>query len=298
MPNPLLIAQLVEATLFLGGLVVLWHLVLSPKARAAVGQPQPLPHWDIPGYVYALSVLRVLGVAFAVQMMAAASLKKMMPEQPLTEGVGLIVAGLSLQIGLLLGLAVAWFFLRSTRFQARLNAANSDSPPPPPPLAWSRVPLAGLATFLLMIAFIVPVSLIWPSLLKSLGLPVETQEAVELFKQAGSPIQLGLLLLFAVVIAPITEELLFRTGIFRYTRGRLPRFFTLVLPALIFAAAHRSLAAGLPLFIFGLIQSIAYERTGRVAVVMIAHGLFNLHTAVFLLTGLDPYAAITSRLSQ
>src|SRR5687767_5524340 len=104
MPDKLLVAQLAEAALFLAGLFVLWRFAISSSARAAAKQPQPLPHWDIPGYVYAFSVLRVLGVALAVQLLASSLLKKLMPEQSLAEGVGLIVAGLSLQVGLLFGL--------------------------------------------------------------------------------------------------------------------------------------------------------------------------------------------------
>jgi uncharacterized protein len=298
MPDKLLIAQIIELTLFVVGLVLLWRFVLSSTARQRAGQPSPLPHWDIPGYVYALTILRVLGVAVTFQLLVGSFVKKFMPGQSLTEGLGLIISGLSLQVGLLIGLGVAWFFLKSTRFQALLNAASTGSKASSAPMAWSRVPLAGLATFAVMIALIAPITLFWPPLLKRAGFPVEPQEAVELFTKAGSSAQLALMILFAVVIAPITEELLFRTGIFRYVRGRLPRFLAYALPALIFAVAHRSLTAGLPLFVFGIIQSIAYERTGRIAVPMIAHGLFNLHTAAFLLTGIDPFAFITERLSR
>jgi membrane protease YdiL (CAAX protease family) len=41
-----------------------------------------------------------------------------------------------------------------------------------------------------------------------------------------------------------------------------------------------------PLTAFGLVFSLAYERTGCIAVVMIAHGLFNLHTVICILLGL------------
>jgi membrane protease YdiL (CAAX protease family) len=297
MPDKVIVASIIEAALFVTGLVLLWRLFFSSTARARAALPWPLPYWDIPGYVFGLSVLRLLAVALAVQLMATGLLKKFAPELSPNEGLGLLVVGFSLQIGLLLGLGVSWLLLKGNRFQARLNAMGAPSSLPPP-LSLSRIPAAGIATFLIMIAFISPVMLFWPSLLDTMGHPPQPQEVIELFTKADSPFQIALILFFAVVVAPVTEELLFRAGIFRYVRGRIPRIAAFILPALIFAAAHRSLTAGLPLFIFGLVQQVAYERTGRIAVPMIAHGLFNLHTSAFILWGVDPYTAAIDWLSK
>jgi uncharacterized protein len=299
MPDKLIAAAALEAALFIAGLFLLWHLALSQSARARAGHTMPLPYWDIPGYIFGLTIIRLFGVAFIVQFMAASLLKKYAPELPLNEGFGLLLSGFALQVGLLLGLGVSWYLLKANRFQARLNAAIAPSPVQlPPPLALSRIPAAGAATFLVMIALIAPITLVWPVVLEQLGHSAEPQEVVELFTAADSKVQVFLMMLFATIIAPITEELLFRAGIFRYLRGRVPRWIVFTLPAVMFATAHQSLTAGLPLFVFGLIQSVAYERTGRIAVPMIAHGLFNLHTAAFILTGTDPYAALTHWLTR
>lgn len=298
MPDKLIVASALEAVLVLAGLILLWRLFLSPSARARAGQPWPLPHWDIPGYVFGFTILRLLGVALIFQFMAASLLRKYAPELSLNEGLGLLLTGFALQLGLLLGLGLSWYLLKANRFQARLNAVSSPPAELPPPLAWSLVPAAGIATFLVMIALIAPITLLWPALLEQLGYSAKPQEVVELFTNAESALQIGLILLFAVIIAPMTEELIFRAGVFRYLRGRVPRQIAFILPALMFAAAHQSLTAGLPLFIFGLIQAVAYERTGRIAVPMIAHGLFNLHTAIFIMTGIDPYSSLTVWLSR
>jgi membrane protease YdiL (CAAX protease family) len=50
---------------------------------------------------------------------------------------------------------------------------------------------------------------------------------------------------------------------------------------------HGNLVAFGPLFALGLVFAIAYERTGRIAVPIIAHGLFNLNTVVLLLAGIE-----------
>jgi len=100
------------------------------------------------------------------------------------------------------------------------------------------------------------------------------------------------LTVMAVVLAPVAEELIFRAGIFRFLRGRAPRLVALVLPALFFALLHvdrtnlNGLVTVAPLTALGIVFSLAYERTGRIAVPMLAHALFNLHTVIFLLLGI------------
>ncbi len=299
MPDKLIVASALEAALFVAGLILFWRFFLSPSAREHARQPQPLPFWDIPGYVFGLTVLRVFGVAFIFQLLTASLLKKYAPEMPLNEGVGLLFSGFALQIGFLFGLGVGGWLLKSNRLHAHLNAAINPNPAQlPPPLSLWKIPLAGLATFLVMIALIAPLSLIWPVVLEKVGHTAKPQEVVELFTAADSTSQVFLMMLFATIIAPITEELIFRAGVFRYLRGRVPRYVAFILPALLFATAHQSLTAGLPLFIFGLIQAVAYERTGRIAVPMIAHGLFNLHTALFIMTGSDPYSPLLEKLAR
>jgi membrane protease YdiL (CAAX protease family) len=54
---------------------------------------------------------------------------------------------------------------------------------------------------------------------------------------------------------------------------------------MIFALLHGSATAFLPLFALGVFFALAYERTGRIAVPMIAHALFNLHTILLVMAG-------------
>jgi membrane protease YdiL (CAAX protease family) len=48
-----------------------------------------------------------------------------------------------------------------------------------------------------------------------------------------------------------------------------------VCSALIFAAAHGSLAALLPLFVFGCVLAFLYEKTGSLWAPIAVHALFN-----------------------
>ena len=96
------------------------------------------------------------------------------------------------------------------------------------------------------------------------------------------------MIVLATVVAPATEELIFRAGIFRYARTRLPRWAALLLPACLFAALHNHLASFAPLVVLGLVFSLAYERTGRIGTAIVAHALFNLYSVIRIF--LDPPA--------
>ena len=129
------------------------------------------------------------------------------------------------------------------------------------------------------------VSLVWQGALQLCGIEAEKQDLIDLFANAKSPALLAFMIVLAAVIAPITEELLFRWGIFRYARTRAPRWIALLLPGVLFGALHANLASFAPLVALGIIFSLAYERTGRIGTTIIAHGLFNLNTIVLILCG-------------
>jgi membrane protease YdiL (CAAX protease family) len=292
MSDKLVLAQLIEAVIILPGLVLLWTQGFSPAARARSRLPQPLPAWDIPGYLFALSVIRVLGVALIFQFFVMAVMKQYATATPLTEGIGYIIVGSSLHVGALLGLVVGWYFLKSNRLLAHMTAAANPAPALPPALSRSQVALAGAKTFAIIVAALAPLTIVWPWLLQKFGYEPLPQQAVKFFSTATPIHQIVFMTLLAVVIAPAAEELVFRKGLFRYLRGRVLRIFAFTIPAFLFAFAHEGLAPVLPLFVFALIQSIAYERTGRIAVLIVAHALYNLHTAAFLLAGIDPYETV------
>jgi len=99
--------------------------------------------------------------------------------------------------------------------------------------------------------------------------------------------------LLAIVVAPFTEEMIFRAGLFRFFRGRMPHWLAVVASSVLFGACHliqspiENLPEFLPLVVLGCILSVAYERTGRIGTTIVAHALFNLNTIVILLAGLN-----------
>lgn len=151
---------------------------------------------------------------------------------------------------------------------------------------------AGLLTFLAAFPVVALLAILWQLILERVGIRVEEQTIAQLFQDLPTPVlKLGFAL-FACVVAPIGEELVFRAGIHRYLRGRLERWPALLLSGLVFGGAHWALdtqagaASFLPLTAFGVALALAYEQTGRIAAPILAHALFNLNTLLCLTAGL------------
>jgi membrane protease YdiL (CAAX protease family) len=146
---------------------------------------------------------------------------------------------------------------------------------------------SGLATFLIALPVLTAVSLVWQGVLKLVHYPPEDQEAINLLRHIDSTaLRVGLLVV-AILVAPVTEELVFRAGIFRYVRTRLPRGVAVLLPAVLFAALHNNLGTFVPLVALAIVFSLAYERTGNIGTTIVAHALFNLNSALLVLAGVD-----------
>lgn len=266
----------IEIALALAGLAVWWLGALRPAARA---QPPRLAPWSISLSDFFACALAVIGGGFLVQLLIQAVTNPFLRKASITEDSRLIVYSAAFQLGLLAGIFCAYFYLRSR--PENVKAA-------PPPRAGSPVP-AGLLTFVAVLAAAGPfglVSLAWGQLIQLFGLPLKPQETLELFEHAHSRAALAGLFVFATVIAPMAEELVFRAGLFRYLRTRIPHWAALLLPALLFAALHWNWASLGPITALAIVFSLAYERTGRIGVVMIAHGLFNLNSILLVFAGM------------
>jgi membrane protease YdiL (CAAX protease family) len=146
---------------------------------------------------------------------------------------------------------------------------------------------SGVATFLVSLPVITVVSLLWQGLLKLCHVSPTPQESIELLRHTDSMAFRVTLVVVAILVAPISEELLFRAGIFRYLRTRLPRWVALLLPALLFAALHLDIGSFVPLVALAIVFSLAYEQTGNIGTTIVAHALFNLNATLLVLAGVD-----------
>jgi len=109
------------------------------------------------------------------------------------------------------------------------------------------------------------------------------QQTVEILSHTTNPAQLVLMAVSFVFLAPINEELFFRTGLYRFAKSRLPARYALIIVNLLFAAAHANLLMFFPLFVLGILLTRLYERTGNIAAPMVFHALFNLTNMALIL---------------
>lgn len=117
------------------------------------------------------------------------------------------------------------------------------------------------------------------------GMPEQSQNVVEYFREsvAGADHRaIAMTAVYAVIIAPICEETIFRG----YLYGALKRFvgtpFALLATAGLFASIHFSADAFGPLFVLALCLALAYEATGSLAVPMVMHAIFNAGNLVVM----------------
>lgn len=265
-------AEGVELALALAGAVLLWRLGLSPAARARRTFPALAP-WDASIVQFLQFCLLVIGGAFTAAVLAGVAV----PWLTLRGDAVTVFNGSAAQFGLLAGAAAYRLLI--------------ERAPLPRPALDRAVFVSGGATFLIALPLVHITSLAWQHFLKTSGLPVDHQDLIGMFARADSGWLLAIMILLAVAVAPLTEEVVFRAGLFRYFRTRMPRSIALAAPAAFFATLHvnwqtlQGLATFAPLVVLAITFSLAYERTGRIGTVIVAHALFNLNTVVLIFCG-------------
>ncbi|MEM8708849.1 MAG: CPBP family intramembrane glutamic endopeptidase [Actinomycetota bacterium] len=114
--------------------------------------------------------------------------------------------------------------------------------------------------------------------------------ARSLVASVDTPIDLLGLLVVTVVMAPLSEEIVYRGllfgGIRDMERGHVGSGVVIaaVVSSVIFAASHFQVIQFPGLLVFGLVAVALFHRTGRLGTAIWAHVGFNLTTVVLLLT--------------
>lgn len=150
-------------------------------------------------------------------------------------------------------------------------------------LSWSR--LIGLVVwiYLVVMGLLLPVSWTVDQLAARFHWDTTPQYAVELLLHSDNPWTLGWLLFLAVVLAPASEEILFRGFLHPYLKSHLPTGVAWVLTAVIFAAIHFHIMTFPQLLVLGLVLGATYEITGSLSLCVGVHVCFNLVSAGALL---------------
>lgn len=94
---------------------------------------------------------------------------------------------------------------------------------------------------------------------------------------ANSPILL--LLILAIFIAPITEEIVFRYGIYGTMRRSMSIVVSAILSSVIFGAIHFTFEALFYGSVIGIVFSLLYEYTKNIKVSIVGHMTYNISIA-------------------
>lgn len=162
----------------------------------------------------------------------------------------------------------------------RIRSANRKGQPWPPLFTQhsSRSALIGLITGLGLFG----VGCAYSAVLKVVfgASPASPWNAVETMR---TPARVAILL-FAVLGAPVGEEIFFRGYVFGAFKRANKVGYGIVISALLFAMAHFSDVYNIPaVFLFGVVLAWAFHRTGSLVTSVVAHAMNNgLAVAVML----------------
>lgn len=278
--------------LVLGGLLALLVLAVGVAVdiRALLqrkrGKPPPLPPppavegrpWTWPDVVLVVAALVISHSAAILLLRALEALGArdgvVKPLAIVLETFAFHGAGLVIVLGLLHRRRLMW--------QEAFGAAGRTLP---------QDFHAGLGYYLGALPPVIVTSLAAGALLYAMGYPIdEPQPVIALFRDPATP---GWLVFFvlvvAVTLAPLVEELLFRGILLPVFARQVGTRGAVLLVSAFFAFIHNHLASFAPLMAIAAIFSMAYLRTGSLRVPIIMHALFNgLNIALLFLIGDAP----------
>ena len=142
-----------------------------------------------------------------------------------------------------------------------------------------------------LFTFLIPILLllaICSGFYLAFGWPLEPQPALLRFMEARDAKTLAPFLLYALVIAPAWEELVFRGTLFPWLSSRLPVNQAHWLSALAFGAVHLHGPTLIPLTCLGAVLVGMYRTSRSLVPSFLLHSLFNANTCILLLLARPP----------
>ena len=155
----------------------------------------------------------------------------------------------------------------------------------PNPLADLLLSLRTVLTLFLPILFLLIFS---SALFLILGFPLEPQPAMTRFLEARDAQTLLPFLTYALVIAPIWEEIFFRGTLFPWLAHRLPIQQAQWLSALAFGAVHLHAPTLIPLTFLGAALAGVFRTSQSLIPCVLIHSLFNANTCILILLARPP----------
>ncbi len=110
----------------------------------------------------------------------------------------------------------------------------------------------------------------------------ENEQELVVFARGTSLLPFMMVMSSVVLLAPVTEEILFRGMLFRSFNRFMPECCALILVSFIFAAVHFSPISFPALFVMALLMQIAAKKSGSLFLPLVMHTVNNFCTAVIV----------------
>lgn len=140
---------------------------------------------------------------------------------------------------------------------------------------WRTLALVVLVFTVITLISVNLVSAATMSWLESFWPDQQPQEMVRAFRESGSLGFRLLVVVAAVVIAPLAEEILFRGFVYGVLKRYTDAPFAALASSLMFAVIHMHVGSLLPLCMLAVLFCLAYEITGCLLAPMLMHTVFN-----------------------
>lgn len=272
-PNlPELIVGTISLTLFFSS-VLLWILWFFRRFRQpALMSGMPLRPWAIGWINFGIFICGLIGAIFFIQSILWA-IYGLLPLENSDAAWGMVLGAFALQSAFL----ISYYYCR--RYFPMLFKGNLSSRQLSPGHAF----FTALPFFIRTLPLIGILAFLWNSLLNWMVDNAwidsfEPQEAVLIFTSGQSPVALALLAFFAVIVAPIAEEVIFRGCIYRFLKSKLRPHAAMLISAVVFGFIHGNLMAFVPLTFVGFLLAYEYEKERNLLVPIFYHGIFNFFT--------------------
>lgn len=123
--------------------------------------------------------------------------------------------------------------------------------------------------------------------LKQIWPDIKPQSLVSQFQDSKSLGFKMLIVVTAVVVAPLAEEIIFRGLVYGVLKRYTDAPFAALSSSLMFAIVHMHIGSLMPLWVLAVLFCIAYEISGSLLVPMLLHMIFN-GTSILLMLFMDP----------
>jgi len=155
----------------------------------------------------------------------------------------------------------------------------------------SALPTTIISSALILLAYLPAnfgVAILWTQLMEALAIDFSYQKGILELSKAFEEKQFEVLvplILLASVIAPISEEILFRGLLFRYLRSAMGVTPAIICSAALFTVMHDSITSWGPLMALGSILAWTYHRSGHLWVPIFIHAIFNSTMMILVMLG-------------